>query len=216
MVFVILIIMNYLRNKVVLFPVLVLAAIFAWFFFLKNVPDIANYPGSGESIVFLGDSLTAGYGSTDGNDYVSLIGQKTRIPVVNLGRNGDTTESALARIDEVVAAKPKLVVVYLGGNDYLRRVPIEKTFSNLEWIIIQIQDSGSMVAIIGSPGGVIGDPYADRYEALAERYKTIYIPQFIKSIILDRSLMHDGIHPNDLGYKIVADKIWEGIEDFIY
>jgi acyl-CoA thioesterase-1 len=189
-------------------------------FYMKRntAPDITNYPGSGEGIVVFGDSLTAGYGATSGKDFVSLLEQKFApqdIKVINQGRNGDTTTSALERLDTVIELDPKLVIVFLGGNDILRKVPAETTFANLRQIIEEVQASGAMVALVGVPGGILGDPYADRYEALATEYKTIYISQFLSSILFDSKLRYDGIHPNDAGYEIVAERIYEGVKEYI-
>ena len=107
--------------------------------FWGNKTEIKNYPSKNTAIVAFGDSLIEGVGATKGSDLVSLLAQKTGKEIINLGVSGNTTEQGLARIKEVVDLKPKVTIVLLGGNDYLRKIPEDQTFKNLEQIITQIQ-----------------------------------------------------------------------------
>lgn len=178
--------------------------------------DSVDYKVSKEAtIVAFGDSLTAGYGSTKDNDYVTVLSKTIAHPIVNLGIPGDTTENALLRVNQVIDRKPELVIVFLGGNDLLRRVPVDTTFNNLDKILQAITDSGAKIVLVGVPGSVIGDKYEKRFEALAKKYNAIYVPQFMSRLIARREYMHDAIHPNDEGYKIVAEKIYEKIKEII-
>src|SRR3989338_1957466 len=100
-----------------------------WYFFLYSAREVSitNYPSSGTDIIAFGDSLVVGAGATSGNDFVSLLSQKIGQRIINLGVSGDTTANGLARVSEFDQYHPKVVLVLLGGNDHLRKVPIETT-----------------------------------------------------------------------------------------
>src|SRR5438477_6779790 len=94
--------------------------------------NVRNLDSRGANIVAFGDSLTAGYGAGAGEDYPSRLSALIGTPVVNAGVSGDTTEGALARVDaDVLARSPRMVIVGLGGNDFLQSVPIGVTETNL-------------------------------------------------------------------------------------
>src|SRR5512142_926678 len=110
----------------------VLLAIIAWLLWPSRYSKVRNLDSRGTAIIAFGDSLTAGFGASAGEDYPSKLSAIIGAPVVNAGVNGDTTEAALARIDaEVLARDPRIVIVGLGGNDFLRGVPIATTEANL-------------------------------------------------------------------------------------
>src|SRR3989338_9885010 len=114
--------------------------IFLYFmFWFETFSKIANYPPRGGGIVAFGDSLVFGVGATEGHDFVSLLGGMIGEPIENLGVSGDTTLSGLARLDKVVEKHPRIVLLLLGGNDYLRKISREETFRNLETIILRLE-----------------------------------------------------------------------------
>ncbi|MFZ4500162.1 MAG: GDSL-type esterase/lipase family protein [Minisyncoccia bacterium] len=179
----------------------------AFFLFKKDMSEITNYPPIPGPIVAMGDSLVYGAGSTRGNDFVSVLSREIGEPVINSGVNGSTTADGLARVDTVLAVKPRVVIVLLGGNDFLRGVPIDETFQNLEAIVEKLQSSGAVVVLLGIQGGVLSDPFAKQFEALAERRGMAYVPNVLSGLIGNTALMADAIHPNDAGYKRVAEKV---------
>lgn len=83
----------------------------------------------------LGDSLTFGYGANPGESYPAQLQKLTGWSVVNGGVSGDTSAQALSRLPALLARKPKLVIVGIGGNDFLRKVPEEQTRANIAKII---------------------------------------------------------------------------------
>ena len=101
--------------------------------------EIENlHNGIGEQIIVLGDSITAGYGLTPQQAYPSLLAQQLDLdlPILNRGVSGDTTADGLARLtSDVLEEQPWLVIIGLGGNDFLRKVPKIKTEANLKAII---------------------------------------------------------------------------------
>src|SRR3990167_2268928 len=133
-------------NRIYVIIAILVVVVGVFIYFSERDVVVTNYPGSGTSIIALGDSLTAGVGATEGKDYVSRLNDKLGVSIINTGKSGDTTETALLRLyDDVLIKKPKLVIVMLGGNDYLRKIPKEITFENLDTIIKRIHSSGSMV-----------------------------------------------------------------------
>jgi lysophospholipase L1-like esterase len=177
----------------------------AGFFFFDGTPDIPKPTREGPIVAF-GDSLVYGIGSSRGG-FVKILEESIGEPIVNKGVPGDTTESGLLRLGEVIALKPRIVIVLLGGNDYLKRVPHDETFANLASIIERLQNDGAAVLLLGVRGGVLRDNFAERYEMLAEEYNTAYVHDVLEETLGAPGYMDDQIHPNDRGYRVIADRI---------
>ncbi|HEU4677265.1 MAG TPA: GDSL-type esterase/lipase family protein [Candidatus Paceibacterota bacterium] len=169
--------------------------------------DIANYPPKNATIVAFGDSLVEGYGATEGNDLVSDLSKELGRPVLNLGRSGDTTEDGLARIGDALAADPGVVILLLGGNDFIRQTDSATTEANLGAIIERLESNGAVVVLLGVRSGVLGGDSAAMYEELAARYRTVYVPDVLSGVIGHGDLMYDGVHPNDAGYAMIAKRV---------
>lgn len=184
----------------------VIVAAGAYLFFFNTAP-VTNYPSAGTDIIAFGDSLVAGTGSTDGRNFVSLLAQSTGRPIINLGVPGDTTADGLARMRELDAYKPKVVLLLLGGNDYLKRIPQEQTFANLAAIIKDIQSRGAVVILLGVRGGLFGDHFSSGFKKLASTYHTAYVPDVLDGLFGESKYMSDQIHPNDAGYAVIAARI---------
>ncbi|MCA9356755.1 hypothetical protein H6784_06015 [Candidatus Nomurabacteria bacterium] len=178
------------------------------FTFSGSSKIITNYPSLNTTVVAFGDSLVEGVGSTAGNDFVSELSRQINTPIVNLGNRGDSTRDALTRLDVVLKKKPKVVLLLLGGNDYLQKIPPEETFSNLGKIIESIHETGSIVILLGVRGGLLKDNFENNFESLADKYGTAYVPDVLDGLFGHADLMSDSVHPNDKGYKIIADKIY--------
>jgi lysophospholipase L1-like esterase len=158
--------------------------------------------------VAFGDSLTAGYGANAGEDYPSRLSSLVGTSIVNAGVSGDTTEAALARVErDVLAHRPRVVLVGLGGNDYLRGVPIAATEANLRSIIRQIQGSGAMVVVLGFRFPSLNVNYEKMYERVAAEEGALLIPDMLDGILSNPSLKSDEIHPNAKGYQLMAERV---------
>ena len=188
------------------FLIVLLAVGAVGLFYFFRPAEIANYLSSGTDVIALGDSLTAGTGSAAGGGFVTMISDDLGLPVVNLGRNGDTTGKALGRISELDRYRPKVVILLLGGNDYLAGVPREVILSNLRQIIDEIHKRGATVLLLGLDGS---------YEELAEEKKTAYVSGILDGIFGRKELMSDGLHPNDRGYKLMAEKIEPALKELM-
>ena len=184
------------------------AVLIAWLLWPSRYERVKNLASPGSNIISFGDSLTAGYGASSGEDYPTQLSQRIRVPVINAGVSGDTTESALARIDNaVLAASPRIVIVGLGGNDYLRGVNIATTEANLRTIIKKIHDRGAMVVLLGFTFPSLTADYGSMYERVADDEECLLVEGVMKGILRDRSLKSDEIHPNARGYALMADRI---------
>ena len=158
-------------------------------------------------IVAFGDSLVAGVGTTGGNNFVSLLSDRIGISIVNAGRSGDTTGSALNRLQsDVIARQPKVVIVLLGGNDLLQGLPLSQRVANITNIAQQIRSTGAAVILVGLGNDPI-DPYAGALPGIASQTGSVHVPGILEGIFGVPALMADSVHPNNAGHKIMADRL---------
>jgi acyl-CoA thioesterase-1 len=185
-------------------------------FFL--VGCIAAAAGSADKrpvVVAFGDSLTAGFGAEPGASYPDFLQKELDRAglawrVVNAGVSGDTTTDGLNRVGDVLAYKPRVVILEFGGNDGLRGLPIETTRANLEQMVVALRKSGAAVVLAGMTlppnyGPDYIHTFEQIYRDLAGKYKLVRIPFLLEGVATDRSLMQrDGIHPTGAGNQKVA------------
>ena len=198
------------KNKILVTGVIFLV-ILVGFLFVRSGEEkiITNYPSQGQDIIAYGDSLVEGVGASGPqSNLVSLLSSKIGQPIVNLGVSGNTTEDGFARLYELDKYNPKIVLLLLGGNDHLRKVPIEETFINLGKIIENIQARGAIVILLGIKGNLFGDKFEPEFEKLRDKYHTAYVSNVLDGLFGNNKYMSDTIHPNDLGYKVIADRIY--------
>ena len=194
--------------------IVLLLTVAVWYFFFRGY-TIKNYPPKNDTIVAFGDSLVEGVGSDSGG-FVSLLSKMLGKPVVNMGVSGNTTDDGYQRLEVVLKTNPGIVLVLLGGNDAIRKMPIDGTFSNLEKIITELQRDGILVVLLGVRGNLLSDTYEKKYKELAERTGSAYVPNVLKGVFARPDLMHDAIHPNDKGYAIIADRVYEVLEPLVF
>lgn len=178
------------------------------------------FPGSKTSsgkiadgtIICFGDSLTYGTGAGKGMDYPSQLSRMISRPIINAGVPGDTTARALKRLEpDVLSRSPDLVLITLGGNDLKNGIAENIAFENLRTMVEAIQNRGARVIIAG-----LEFPFRDRgfgrgYKQLADRTGAILIPNILEGILGNRELMSDPIHPNDAGYRIMAERFHKAL-----
>ena len=165
-------------------------------------------PRAGSQVIAFGDSLVRGKGASPGKNWVSRLSRQLGITILNKGRNGETTRSALGRLEQdVLSQDPRIVILVLGGNDVLRRLPKKETFKNLGMMIDRIQEIGAAVVLVGVRGGLIGDPYEDSFESLAHSKRTYYVSDIMEGIWGNPAWLTDTVHPNDQGYRHMAERI---------
>ncbi len=170
--------------------------------------EIKNIDSKGVNIICLGDSLTYGYGVDKGADYPSLLARMINIPVINAGVDGDTSIEGLKRLNsDVLEKNPLLVIIEFGGNDFLKQVPINLTFSNIKEMIEKSQSKGAMVALIDISAGMLFAEYRVQLSKLAKQKGAIFIPRILEGILTNPSLKSDFLHPNSNGYNMVAQRV---------
>jgi acyl-CoA thioesterase I len=178
------------------------------FFAFRPGPGYVNYPpAAGKTWVAFGDSLTSGYGASEGNDYPTLLGKRLGLPILNFGIPGATTQDALAKVDEVLNANPKVVLLCFGGNDTLSGVSHHQTFQNLSLIIDQFHQAGAFVVLIGIRTASVRDKYRSEFKALSKEKRVLYVPNILDGVLGNPGLMSDYVHPNDQGYGIIAERL---------
>ncbi len=190
--------------------------VLVWLLWPSPYSKVTNLGSHGTNIIAFGDSLTAGYGAQPGEDYPTRMAAILGVPIINAGVSGDTTDMALARIDtDVLARDPRIVIVGLGGNDFLRGVPITATEANLRAIIRKIQSAGAMVVLVGYRFPSLNVNYGDMYERVARDERCLLVAGVLKGIWTDPSLKSDEIHPNARGYELVAERISKPVQKLI-
>ena len=170
----------------------------------------------GAVVLAFGDSITAGLGAGPGEDFPARLAAATGWQVVNAGVSGDTAREARERLAPLLAKwQPELVIVELGGNDFLRQTPAARVGGYLREIVREAQASGARVALVAVPrlsllrasvGALSDSPvYAD----IAAEEGVILIPDVLADILSDAGLRADEIHPNAAGYRQLAEGIRE-------
>ena len=178
---------------------------------------------SSKTILFFGDSITAGYGLDDTNDAFPGIIQ-TKIDslglgytVINSGVSGETTAGGRSRIDWILNQSIDIFVLELGANDGLRGVPITETKANLQTIIDAVKTKDENIKIILAGMEMppnMGQDYTTEFRTifsdLASKNELVFIPFILENVGGVKELnQRDGIHPTAEGHRIVAENVWE-------
>jgi acyl-CoA thioesterase I len=181
-----------------------------------------------KTILFFGNSLTAGYGLEPAQAFPALI-QKTidslKLPykVVNAGASGETSSGGNSRIDWILKQPVNVFVLELGANDGLRGIPIDETRRNLQSIIDKVKgrypQSKLVMAGMQIPPNM-GQQYAtefrDVFTDLAQKNNMALIPFLLEGVGGEVKLnQNDGIHPTAEGHQIVAQNVWEVLKEVL-
>ncbi|MDH3921398.1 MAG: GDSL-type esterase/lipase family protein [Desulfobulbaceae bacterium] len=170
----------------------------------------------GDNIICFGDSLTFGTGAPRDKSYPAQLAEMIGQPVINSGIPGDTTDRALRRLErDVLSKSPRIVLITLGGNDLKNGVNKKTAFKNLKDIVDTIQASGALVVFGGIRLLFWDRGYEEEYEKLAEETGALLVPDILGGLMGHEELMHDTIHPNGAGYKIMAQKFYTRIEPYL-
>jgi acyl-CoA hydrolase len=177
----------------------------------------------GTMVLALGDSLTAGYGLPPEQAWPALLAEKTGWTIVNGGVSGDKTADALARLPALLDAHaPKLVLVTLGGNDMLRKLPEEQTRDNLSRILELIRNRNAQPVLLATPkpsmaGAVFQNLSPPSFYAeIAEEKKVPLIGEAMPEVLSDPGLKLDQLHPNAEGHEALADKAFDALRKLGY
>lgn len=160
-----------------------------------------------ETIVFLGDSITSGHGLPLPLTFPHRLGESLGVSVLNAGISGDLTAGGLARLErDVLAHRPKLVVVELGANDVFRRLPREETLGNLRAIVRRAREDGAGVVLVHVGLSLLGrGDYRDGFRAIAREEGAWLVEDFLSGVVPAYST--DGLHPSEEGHARLAAKL---------
>ncbi len=181
-------------------------------------PKHAAIP-AGATVLVLGDSVSYGTGANPGEDYPALLAARTGWNIINAGVPGDTTADGLERLPALLEEHaPKLVLVELGGNDFLRQVPRQETVANLKSILTQITAKGIPAVLVGVPrpnllGAAVGSLSDDPiFAEIGKETATPVVEEVLSDVLAKNALKADPIHPNAEGYRKVAEGMREALQ----
>jgi len=187
----------------------------------------AEAPATGgkKTVLFFGNSLSAGYGVEPTQAFPALVGEKIdsaglNYKVVNAGLSGETTAGGKSRIGWVLRQPVDVFVLELGGNDGLRGIELKATRQNLQAIIDTVRQKNPQTQIVIAGMQIppnMGAAYTAEFRAifkeLADKNKAILIPFLLENVGGIPSLNQaDGIHPTPKGHRIVAGTVWRILE----
>ncbi|MFT7414714.1 MAG: acyl-CoA thioesterase-1 [Methylophagaceae bacterium] len=160
-------------------------------------------------IVAFGDSLTFGTGAnSQAESYPAVLQQLTGRTVINAGIPGEISQQGLLRLPLILEqTKPDLVVLCHGGNDLIRKLGNDQLKNNLEKMIGLIQKSGAEVLLIAVPRFSINLAVPDLYTELATTYNLPIELTILAELERNSAMKSDTIHPNSVGYKLLAERI---------
>lgn len=196
---------------------------------LDSVENEAVEKESKKTILFFGNSLTAGYGIDKEDSFAGLTQKRLdslgyeEYRVINGGLSGETTAGGFSRLDWFLEEEPYIFVLELGGNDGLRGIQLSETRSNLEKIIDEVRKKYPETHIILAGMQIppnMGQEYTDEFKSIypevaAEKNVTL-IPFLLEGVAGNPDLnLPDGIHPTEEGHQIVFETVWPYIRDLV-
>lgn len=181
-----------------------------------------------KTILFFGNSLTAGYGLDPSEAFPALIQQKIDsldLPYksINAGLSGETSAAGKNRIDWLLRQKIDVFVLELGANDGLRGIPVTETSKNLQAIIDKVKAKypEAKMVLLGmeippNMGGKYAQEFRVIFRQLATKNNMAFVPFLLEGVGGVRELnLQDGIHPTAQGHKILARNVWEILENVL-
>jgi lysophospholipase L1-like esterase len=188
------------RHALVWCAVLALAA-------CGDAPKVSRLAPDAAVLAF-GDSLTYGTGAAEAESYPAQLEQLISRKVVRAGVPGEVSAQALARLPAALDEhQPRLVVLCIGGNDFLRNLGQAQVAANVRAMVRLAKEKGADVLLLGTPekGLLVSPPKF--YSEIAAELRIPYEGKVIGEILRDSSLKSDPIHPNARGYRLMAERI---------
>jgi acyl-CoA thioesterase-1 len=182
---------------------------------------------AGPTLLVVGDSLSAGYGVTTDQRWVTLLAQRLqsrcgKVAVINASVSGDTSGGGVTRLPTLLQRhRPELVVIELGGNDGLRGIDTQTMRANLLEMVRASQSVGAQVLLLGvklptNYGADFVNAFHQVYYDVAEISSVPLVPFFLEGVALDPGLMQaDGIHPNDRAQALLLENVWPYLESIL-
>ena len=196
-------------------------------FFLWLILPLPAFAQDTFTILFLGDSLTEGYGLEEGESFPDQLSDRytadgrKNLKIINAGISGSTSASALTRLQWYIRAQPDLLVLSLGANDGLRGLSVDALKANLIKTIEFAQSMDVKVVLTGmlippNYGPDYSSAFAQVFPDLAAQYQLTFLPFLLAGVAGITELNQgDGIHPNLEGTKIVADTLYNFLQPLL-
>jgi acyl-CoA thioesterase-1 len=191
---------------------------------------LAKLTTTGQTILVVGDSLSAEYGLARGAGWVNLLDQRLKaeklpVAVVNASISGDTTSGGRSRLSALLAQhKPTQVIIELGGNDALRGLPMAMTQDNLTQMTQAAQKAGAKVLLVGMQvppnyGADYGRQFANAFAAVAKANKAALVPFLLKGIADAPDTLalfqNDRIHPKAEAHPTMLNNVWPELKKLL-
>jgi len=186
---------------------LVVLFFLAVLYFKESNPETVREPLSPNAVILaFGDSLTYGYGAVN-YAYPVALEKMLKREVINEGVSGEVSADGLKRLPALLEKyHPDLVILCHGGNDILRKYSKTALKNNLKKMIILSRNMGAEVLLVGVPGfGLLGLSTLPLYDEVAQEEKVMYEGNVLETIENSPALKSDRIHPNGIGYKMMAE-----------
>jgi acyl-CoA thioesterase-1 len=171
-------------------------------------------------VLAFGDSVTFGTGASPGEDWPSLLATQTRWQVINAGIPGDTAQAGKARIGALLDEHdPVLVIVEIGGNDFLRKRSATDVKEDIRALLKSIKQSGAQAALVAVPelslmSIVAGKPSdSPIYRELAHEEGVTIVSDVFSDVLSQPELCADRIHPNAKGYREMAGGLFARLSE---
>jgi acyl-CoA thioesterase-1 len=171
-------------------------------------PKLERLPSDAVLLAF-GDSLTFGTGANEDQSYPAQLEKLIGRRVVRAGVPGEVTAQALARLPAALDEHaPRLLLLCIGGNDFLRRLGNQQAERNVREMVKLARSRGVAVTLIGTPepGFTVTPPAF--YSAIAKEFRLPYEEGIIGQVLRDANLKADPIHPNARGYRLIAERVF--------
>jgi len=186
--------------------------------------------GTVDTVLVVGDSLSAEYGLKRGSGWVALMEQrmaqeKIKARVVNASISGDTTSGGRSRLPALLKQhRPAVVVIELGGNDALRGLPLDMTRDNLQTMAVAAQASGAKVLLVGMQvppnyGQDYADKFAGTFATVAKATQSALVPFLLKGVAdapnAASLFQTDRIHPADAAHPTMLNNVWPSLKKLL-
>jgi lysophospholipase L1-like esterase len=175
-------------------------------------PKLARLPSDAVVLAF-GDSLTYGTGAAEDESYPAQLERLIGRRVVRAAVPGEATAQALARLPQALDEhSPRLMLLCIGGNDFLRRLGMPQAEANVRAMVKLARSRGVDVLLIGTPEPGLRPAPPAFFAAIAEEYRLPYEEAAMAEVLKDSALKSDPIHPNARGYRIIAERLAERLK----
>ncbi len=171
----------------------------------KQESNLTNFSAqNGKVIVVFGDALNAVEGS---ETYPNHLAKITGLDVRNLTLAGDSTKTALERINSVIEMKPNYVLVTLGAQDLKNQIDLKETLDNLTKVFTTLQANGSAVVYLSVVPPLVGDNWAMAIKDVVRAQGVLWVDDIMAEVWSKPELMADAMSPNEKGHEVIAARL---------